>query len=74
MYTTLQFSTTVFLILITVKALGPVSQKILSPLVILSMEKTMVTMVISELKSISRLQIFPETGPSTFKNTIYCIH
>ncbi len=30
------------------QVLGPVSQKILSPLVILSMEKTMVTMVISE--------------------------
>ncbi len=43
--------------------LGPVSQKILSPLVILSMEKTMVTMVISELKSISRLKIFRETEP-----------
>ncbi len=42
---------------------GPVSQKILSPLVILSMEKTMVTKVISELKSISRLKIFRETGP-----------
>ncbi len=41
----------------------PVSQKISSPLVILSMEKTMVTMVISELKSVSRLKIFPETGP-----------
>ncbi len=40
-----------------------VSQKILSPLVILSMEKTMVTKVISELKSVSRLKIFPETGP-----------
>ena len=38
--------------------LGPVSQKILSPLVIFSMEKTMVTMVISELKSISRLKVF----------------
>ncbi len=30
---------------------------------ILSMEKTMVTKVISELKSFSRLKIFPETGP-----------
>ena len=28
---------------------------------ILSMEKTMVTMVISELKSVSRLKIFPQT-------------
>ena len=45
------------------KHLGPVSQKILNPLVILSMEKTMVTMVISELKSISRLKIFRETEP-----------
>ncbi len=41
----------------------PVSQKILSPLVILSMEKTMVTKVIRELKSVSRLKILPETGP-----------
>ncbi len=41
---------------------GPVSQKILSPLVILSMEKTMATKVISELKSVSRLKIIPETG------------
>ncbi len=32
--------------------LDPVSQKVLSPLVILSMEKTMVTMVISELTSL----------------------
>ena len=40
---------------------GPVSQKILSPLVILSVEKTMVTMVISELKSISRLTMFRKT-------------
>ncbi len=38
-------------------------KKILSPLVILSMEKTMVTVVISELKSISRHKIFRETGP-----------
>ena len=41
---------------------GPGSQKILSPLVILSMEKTMVTKVIRELK------IFRETGPSFGKN------
>ncbi len=47
--------------------MGPVSQKIVSPLVILSMEKTMVTMVISELKSISRLKIFRETEPWSFK-------
>ncbi len=49
----------------------PVSQKIVSPLVILSREKTMVTKVISELhslklKSISRLKILPETGPRAF--------
>ncbi len=44
---------------------GPVLKKILSPLVILSLEKTMVTMVINELKSISRLKIFRETGPRT---------
>ncbi len=36
-------------------------QKILSALVILNMEKTMVAEVISELKSISRLKIFWET-------------
>ena len=36
----------------------PVSQKILSPPVILSMEKTMVAMVINELKSISKLKDF----------------
>ncbi len=41
----------------------PVSGKILSPLVILSMEKTMVAKVISELKSNSRLKIFRETEP-----------
>ncbi len=49
--------------MVDMKYMGPVSQKILSPLVILSMEKTMITMVISELKSISRLKIFRETGP-----------
>ena len=38
--------------------LRPVSQKILSPPVILSMEKTMVAMVINELKSISKLKDF----------------
>ncbi len=38
-------------------------KKILSPLVILSMEETMVTKVISELNSVSRLKIFPEAGP-----------
>ncbi len=37
--------------------------KILSPLVILSSGKTMVTKVISELKSVSRLKILPEYGP-----------
>ncbi len=45
------------------EARGQFLKKILSPLVILSMEKTMVTKVISELKSISRLKILPETGP-----------
>ncbi len=35
-----------------------VSQKVLSPLVILSMEKTMVAMVISELKSFLDLKFF----------------
>ncbi len=34
-----------------------------SPLVILSIEKTMVTKVINELKSFSRLKILPENGP-----------
>ncbi len=42
---------------------GQFLKKSLSPLVVLSMEKTMVTMVISELKSISRLKIFRETEP-----------
>ncbi len=37
---------------------GPVSQKILSPLVVLSMEKTMVVKVISEILSVSRLKDF----------------
>ncbi len=37
---------------------GPVSQKNLSPLVILSMEKNMVAKVIRELKSVSGLTIF----------------
>ncbi len=41
------------------------NKKNLSPLVILSMKKTMVTKVISELKSISRLKIFRENGPCT---------
>ncbi len=45
------------------KSRGQFLKDILSPLVILSMEKTMVTKVISELKSVSRLKIFPETGP-----------
>ncbi len=53
--------------------LGPVSQKILSPLVILSMEKTMVTMVISELKFIARLKIFRETRPWTFLQRYVCL-
>ncbi len=42
--------------------LGPVSGKILRPLAILCMEKTIVAKVISELKSISRLKTFRETG------------
>ncbi len=42
---------------------GQFHKKILSPLVILSMEKTMATKVISELKSVSRLKILPEAGP-----------
>ncbi len=45
---------------------GPGSQKILSPLVILSMEKTMVTKVISELKSVSRLIILSESRPPLY--------
>ncbi len=44
-------------------ALVAVYQKILSRIVILSMDKTMVTRVISELKSVSRLKFFPETAP-----------
>ncbi len=43
--------------------LWQVSQKkILGHLVVISMQKTMVAMVISELKSIYRLKIFSETG------------
>ncbi len=53
-----------------VKLQGPVSKKILSPLVILSMEKTMVTKVIRELKSISRLQIFRETEPERSSSAV----
>ena len=45
------------------KSRGQFLEKYLSPLVILSMEKTKVAVVISELKSVSRLKIFPETGP-----------
>ncbi len=41
--------------------LEPVSQKILSPLAIVSKEQTMVAKVIRELKSIPGLKIFPET-------------
>ncbi len=38
--------------------------KNLNPLAILSMEKTMIAMVISELKSVfSRLKIYPENWP-----------
>ncbi len=48
---------------------GPVSQNILSPLVILSMEKTMVTMVISELKFISKPKSFRETEPWAISGT-----
>ncbi len=54
---------------------GQFLKKILSPLVILSMEKTMVTMVIRELKSISRLKIFRETEPwSLVRGRFKCIH
>ncbi len=49
--------------------LGPVSQKILSPLVMLSMEKTMVAMVIGEIKSISRLKISKLTPSVVLKQT-----
>ena len=42
---------------------GGVPQTFLSPLAILSMEKTMVAKVISESEYISSLKIFPETGP-----------
>ncbi len=47
--------------------LGPASQKNLSPLVILSMEKKMVAKVISELKAVSRHKIFAQRRPF-FKN------
>ncbi len=43
-------------------------KKILCPLVILSVEKTVVAiMVFCELKSISRLKIFPEASPCWYK-------
>ncbi len=55
--------------------LGPVSQKSLSPLAILSMEKTMVTKVISELKSVSRLKIFfQKLDPEEHRNCIESIY
>ena len=44
-------------------ARGQFLKKSLSPIVIFSKEKPMVTKVISELKSVSRLKILPETGP-----------
>ncbi len=45
-----------------ISELGPLSKKkILSPVVILSMEKTMVDNVISELTSVSRLKISVQT-------------
>ncbi len=40
-------------------------KKILNPLVILSMEKTVVAKVITERKSVTRFKNFPETGPRT---------
>ena len=43
--------------------MGQIVKKSKSPLAILNMEKTMVTKVISELKSVSRLKIFPESSP-----------
>ncbi len=43
---------------------GPVPEKIVSLLVILSKERTMVAGVISKLKVISRLQIFLRNWPS----------
>ena len=43
--------------------MGQFLKQTLSRLAFLSMEKTTVTMVISHLKSISRLKIFRETEP-----------
>ncbi len=44
--------------------LGAVSQILLSTLMSISIEKTVFSMVVSELKSVSRLKIFVElTGP-----------
>ncbi len=40
---------------------GQFLKKILTPLAILSMERTMVAKVISEFMSVSRLKLFPET-------------
>ncbi len=50
---------------------GQLLKKVLSLLLILSMEKTMVTMAISQLKSFSRLKIFRETDPCTPKLALY---
>ncbi len=46
---------------------GPVSHKILSPLVILSKEKTMAAMMISELKSILKLRFSQKMVPGSSK-------
>ncbi len=53
-------------------ALGLDSHKSLSPPVIFRMEKTMVAKVISELKSVSELEIFPEIG--NWSANIYTLH
>ncbi len=45
------------------EAWRPANGEVLSLLVILSMENTMVALVISEHKTISRLMMFQETGP-----------
>ncbi len=43
---------------------------ILTPLVIFTMEKTLVTMVICERKSVSRLESFQETGLPNIENAV----
>ncbi len=52
---------------------GAVSGKILSPIVFLSMEKTMVSNVISELKSISGQKVFEYMPLYLFRVQTLCV-